>query len=207
MILYLARHGETEANNQDLLQGQLPGKLSERGIQQAHAVGKALAREKINYVYCSDLERSRKTAEIVASYVSLSLQEDRDLRERSFGIYEGTSRTAFFFSERQLEDPCRNRPEKGESFEDLYCRARTFLEKIVKRHPGESVAVVSHGDFSRLCVGILTGEPLEGACQIRQKNACLNIFEVAAGLKAKPVLLNSVEHLSPGLQSENKTEW
>ena len=48
MRLILTRHGETEENVADIIQGHLPGKLSEKGIAQVKKVAKRLKDEKID---------------------------------------------------------------------------------------------------------------------------------------------------------------
>lgn len=65
--LILTRHGETLENQQHILQGQLPGTLSPSGIEQARKLAEKLKNERVEAVLCSDLARSRETAEVIAS--------------------------------------------------------------------------------------------------------------------------------------------
>lgn len=206
MRLILARHGETDFNEQDILQGQVDCPLNERGRLQAVALAEALKEEVLDAVYCSDLQRSRVTAEIIAHRHTLPVRSIKEARERSFGVFEGTSRSQFYNRERSLSAPHRHRPENGESFVDLYHRARRFLAMLDKLYDQETVLFVSHGDFSRVCLGILTGKSVQEACQIRQKNCCINILDVKKGLVAKPLILNQIAHLPESLVSQNRSE-
>ena len=67
--LYLMRHGEVH-NPEQILYGRMPGyRLSERGVEQAHAAGRWLAdKAAIKALYCSPMERTQQTAKIVAGY-------------------------------------------------------------------------------------------------------------------------------------------
>lgn len=57
--IYLVRHGETQANRDDIIQGQQDTKLNERGFEQARLVGEALKRIKFHDVmFSSDLSRA-----------------------------------------------------------------------------------------------------------------------------------------------------
>ena len=60
--LILSRHGETEENKLHIMQGQLPGHLSELGKQQAKALAETLDKEELDVIVCSDLARSYDTA-------------------------------------------------------------------------------------------------------------------------------------------------
>lgn len=203
MRLVIARHGETVANNDDRLQGQQDCELSERGYRQAEALAAALCREKIDAIYCSDLKRARVTAECIGRHHDVPVKPSPEARERHFGIFAGTIRTEFYSRERALPDPYQNRPEGGESFQDLFARARQFLETLYSCHTHESVLLVAHGDFARMCLGNLMGKKVSEACQIRQTNGCINVLEVGDGLRSRILCLDSTEHLPPELMSHN----
>ena len=65
--LVLVRHGETEENINEMVSGQLPGKLTEKGINQAKSLGKALIDYNFDLVYVSDLYRTVETFEFICS--------------------------------------------------------------------------------------------------------------------------------------------
>ena len=68
--LILSRHGETEENKLHIMQGQLPGHLSELGKQQAKALAETLDKEELDVIVCSDLARhsnGRRPAERIAA--------------------------------------------------------------------------------------------------------------------------------------------
>lgn len=56
--IYIVRHGETEANRQRIIQGQLDTKLNEAGIEQAKMTASALEKVPFEAAYTSDLSRA-----------------------------------------------------------------------------------------------------------------------------------------------------
>lgn len=206
MIVTITRHGETVENENDTIQGQLPGKLSERGLLQGQALADELKSHQFAVLLSTDLSRGLDTAKIIARYHDVPLIIEPLLRERCFGIYEGTSREKFYSNERSLPDPYSHRPEKGESFVDLYKRANLFIDKIMKEYKGKSLLVVTHGDFIRMCLGAFQGVPVREACQIKQSNTCINILQLKKDSKWHVKKFNDISHLGTELVSNNKTD-
>src|SRR5437764_13792670 len=88
-VVLLARHGETEWNRIDRIQGHEDVPLSPRGIEQAHALARRLASRGLARVVASDLVRARSTAEIVATAAGAPLTFDGRLREQNMGTWQG----------------------------------------------------------------------------------------------------------------------
>src|SRR5437762_12807356 len=89
MILIAVRHGETEWNVQRREMGQLESSLTQRGIQQAEAIGRRLSGISFHALYSSDLGRAVQTAEIIAAVCQKDVRLDSGLRERHMGILQG----------------------------------------------------------------------------------------------------------------------
>jgi broad specificity phosphatase PhoE len=137
--LLLVRHGETDWNADGRLQGQADRPLSDFGRTQARQLGDALAEEKFEAIYSSDLARARETAEIVAERLGLPVSLEPDLREKDWGTWEGLTAVE------------RDRVEfLGESTQAHQERILRALRRISERHPdGGSVLVVTHGGSMR----------------------------------------------------------
>ncbi|HEX5476491.1 MAG TPA: histidine phosphatase family protein, partial [Burkholderiales bacterium] len=86
--LCLVRHGETAWNAEGRVQGQLDIPLNAHGEGQARAVAQALAGERFDAIYASDLGRVRQTARPAAERLGLPVQLDTRLRERHYGIFQ-----------------------------------------------------------------------------------------------------------------------
>ena len=101
--LYIIRHGKTEMNRANLLQGRSDIPLNEEGILQAQEASDSLRDVHFNHVFSSPLSRALQTARIVAPQADPTV--DERLIEMDYGQYEGTDLTqlppelVFFFSD------------------------------------------------------------------------------------------------------------
>jgi broad specificity phosphatase PhoE len=87
MKITLVRHGETVDNAARRCQGHLPGKLNEKGIEQAKKVGERLKKSYFDVIIVSDLRRAVQTAnEIVFYHKDAHIIYDARVRERNFGV-------------------------------------------------------------------------------------------------------------------------
>jgi broad specificity phosphatase PhoE len=149
--LLLIRHGESPHNLGSHLVSATATGLTPRGVRQAEWLAAHLAdRGRIDALYTSTLDRARRTAEIVAARTGLVPRVVADLCEWDFGACEGLSpeeieaRYPGKLSTRPARDDLTWGWPGGESRAVFYGRARSTIGGIAARHPGESVAVVSH---------------------------------------------------------------
>lgn len=145
----MIRHGETPWTRAQRYQGRSDIPLSAQGRKQARSIARLLKREKPTRLYTSGLRRAQETAQIIASPLKLKPEIDPRLNELDFGLWEGAhylelSRKSGVLFRRWREGKLR-RPPGGESVDSLALRVRKFFEEITKRHPQETVAVVTHG--------------------------------------------------------------
>ena len=144
------RHGETAWNASGRVQGQLDIPLNSTGRWQVHRLALAVADEGITRIYSSDLARAQQTAMAVARGSGGEIVTDAGLRERGFGIFEGLSYAEV--NERWPEHGERWRrrdPEfgapGGETLNAFFERSIAAVARLAARHPGETIAIVSHG--------------------------------------------------------------
>src|SRR4051812_2817292 len=90
--LILVRHGETIANREYRYVGSRDDELSSHGQAQAEQLAEALSILPVAAVYTSPLQRAHSTALSIAARHGLKIQTIDDLREVSFGAWEGLSR-------------------------------------------------------------------------------------------------------------------
>ena len=144
------RHGETDWNVDGRIQGQLDVPLNAMGRWQVHRLALALADEDIAAIYSSDLLRALETAQAVARGCGRPIVTDTGLRERGFGEFEGLSYAEISrrwpaLSERwRRRDPTFGAPG-GETLNDFYARSVAAATQLAARHPGQTIALVSHG--------------------------------------------------------------
>ncbi|EHI42595.1 alpha-ribazole phosphatase [Rhodococcus opacus PD630] len=87
--LILLRHGQTEYNADNRMQGQLDTELSELGRSQARAAATALVGRRPISIVSSDLRRAYDTAVEVGDNAGLPVQIDERLRETHLGDWQG----------------------------------------------------------------------------------------------------------------------
>lgn len=138
--LYLVRHGETEENIAGILQGHMPGHLTENGIKGMEELAGKLAGTAFDALLTSDLKRATDSAGILGKKLGLVPRPTSILRERFLGSWTGRR------AEELQNLPI---PKDVESVEMLYRRALDFLHKISQEYPDQNVLAVSHGFFIR----------------------------------------------------------
>ena len=177
--LVLVRHGETPWNRERRLQGHLDIGLNEAGQRQAGAVGRRLARERIDALYTSDLQRARQTAEAITRATGLAAQADDRLRERSYGVFEGhcIDDLARHFPAQHADWQARRVDaviERGETLRAFHRRIATALDGIARRHPGQRVVLTVHGGVLDCAYRLATDTPLDTRRAWDLLNASIN---------------------------------
>jgi broad specificity phosphatase PhoE len=162
-ILYVLRHGETDWNAEERWQGHTDIPLNRAGRAQARAVADSFFGMGLSGVVASDLSRARETARIVARALGVEVAyEDPELRERSFGCFEGLTRgdCERFHPEawrRWLDE--RHPPRGAETHEALTARVVAAMGRAADRVARDDAPalVVTHGGALRALVLAATG--------------------------------------------------
>lgn len=150
MIYHLTflRHGESESNWADRLQGQSESALTETGRLQAQHIATHWKAEQVRFdtIIASPLRRARQTAEILASILGLDVELDPIWKERYFGALEGMTYEAIHQEYPEIDYflPFEAIGGNGESQLDLYLRACQGLQGLLRRPAGRYL-VVTHG--------------------------------------------------------------
>ena len=144
------RHGETAWNVEHRIQGQLDVPLNEMGRWQVHRLALAVADENIDAIYSSDLLRAMETAQAVSRGCGDAIVTDVGLRERGFGSFEGKSYAEINAGFPEMAERWRKRDPTfgapgGETLNDFYARSIAAVSRLAAQHPGQTIAVVSHG--------------------------------------------------------------
>jgi len=133
-------HGTTFDNEAHLASGHNDIALSPLGIQQSKEMGERYKDDHFDAVFCSDLQRAYKSAEIGFGNKWPIIQDSR-LRECNYGDF-----TQHPSSEVDEEKPKRiNSPfPNGESYEQTTVRMKLFLEELLKNYNGKRVMIIGH---------------------------------------------------------------
>ncbi len=140
------------------------------------------AQSALNAVYCSDLSRAVKSAEIIAEPYGLVPIRMPELRERSFGVWEGMTFTEIKEQfpgefEAWADNPLAHSPVGGESTLDVKERVVKALSEVINRHAGGNIAVVAHGGVNRVLICHILEIPLENIFRIEQDYGTVNVIE------------------------------
>lgn len=149
MRLLLVRHGATLDNEQKRYIGQTDVALSPHGVQQVVTLGACLAHEVMDIIVTSDLQRARATADAIAHYHAVPLEEDTDLREIARGIWEGATYSEVRERDADLLARWRHTPVEcqipgGETLIQLNNRVVRALERWYAHSPEATVVWVTH---------------------------------------------------------------
>lgn len=160
--IFIVRHGQDEDNAKLILNGRRDKPLTDLGRQQAKIVSNKLKDHSIDIIYSSPLKRAFETAQIIAKELGIKdvISYD-DIIERDFGILTGkpladipkyatkilhTDRVDYFLE-----------AEGAENFSSVYNRGKKVLEGINKKHAGETVLIVAHGDIGKMIRAVFHG--------------------------------------------------
>ncbi|MEA2466640.1 MAG: 2,3-bisphosphoglycerate-dependent phosphoglycerate mutase [Thermoleophilaceae bacterium] len=173
--IWLARHGETDANAEGRVQGSLDPPLNERGREQARALASEAAGLGLRALYTSHLLRARETADIVGEAVGLDPVVDERFAESRRGEWEGR-----LIAEIKADDPDGwvgslavepgFRFPGGESLEEHGARVEAALADV-SRGPLPALVICHGGTIRRVLAARrpdeLTERPLSNGVLVR----------------------------------------
>ena len=150
MRIVFIRHAEKEKIGEDPW-------LTEKGAKQADHIAKRLEKEKFDEFYCSNLNRSKQTAEIISKILDMAPRVERSLNE--------------FKSETIKKD--RDQWNKDEK--DHYTLLISFLKKLTKDpNENKTVLIVGHGITNRIILSHFLDLNINRVIQFLQKETGVN---------------------------------
>jgi broad specificity phosphatase PhoE len=132
-------HGTTVDNEKGLSSGWADARLSGLGKKQCIELRELIKGRKFDAVFCSDLKRAVDSAKL--AFEGSHIIKDKRLREIDYGNFtQADSKKVDSIILRHIDRPF----PKGESYKDVEKRMRGFLNDLLKKYPGKSVAIVAH---------------------------------------------------------------
>ncbi len=200
--LLLVRHGETVWNQENRWQGQADIPLSDSGHAQALRLAQRLRTEgrQVQAIYSSDLARAFHTAQILGETLGISPLHETGWREMDIGRWSGltTSEVATRYADewerlRAGEDLPRG---GGETFAQFQGRLVGSVQRLLTRHAGQQVMIVSHGGAVRAFLLHCRGLEMGQFRQIEKiGNTGLSEVTIFADGHAEIHLVNDTAHL------------
>jgi len=209
--VYLVRHGETDANRQSIVQGQLDTELNELGQKQAVSVAERLRSVPFDLSFSSDLGRAVKTAEAIHSYhQDVDLVKQKELRERFMGDLQG----------KQAAAGNRCADDNVEPLNAFIKRITKWWDACLLKHltslPPKSsglpfeILIVSHGGVIGTLVRSLIRQQRLSCAKGVYVSACLNtsvsVIEVGKDGRGVITMFGDVSHLGGIPELENVDE-
>jgi phosphoserine phosphatase len=199
--MLLVRHGETDYNTADRLQGQRDIPLNPNGVRQAQTVAMQLASTIIDRAYVSPLTRARQTAAYLIGDRQISSHIVPNLQEIHHGDWEGRTNAelkADYPYEFDLwqNNPLACRKPNGETIEQLAQRAVQSWQEIVRQSTlanCQTVLVVTHKVTIQTILCHIHGLELEHFWDFPQDNCAISIIDYRNG--------------SPRLRNTNLNLW
>lgn len=149
----LVRHGETDWNKVDRLQGSMDIPLNDTGISQARSMASALCTQQWDVVISSPLQRAFETAVQIIDPLGFGPSDiiiDARLRERHYGAAEGLT-----LAERRSQWPDDIWPD-AETPELMDARTGPAMRDITIQHAGKRIILVAHGSWIRSALRVLS---------------------------------------------------
>jgi len=200
MDVFFIRHGETDFNKNQLIQGRgIDMPLNQKGRQQAKAVARLLKPYRIDKIIGSSLIRSQETAKLIRNgkttyefYEEIDEMDFGEIEGRPFNkIKEKINTIHTKWSEGYVDFKC---PGGGESPREVFERANDKILEILKNSKDESIAFVIHGRLIRILLSEWLGHGLPNMHTIQHSNGGVNHL-IWDGENFKAVSLNQVHHL------------
>jgi probable phosphoglycerate mutase len=152
----ILRHGTSTWNLERRWQGWIDAPLAAEGEEQAGARARELAREGVlpRAIYCSDLARAHRTAEILAAHLECPVVPDEGFRERHGGDWQGHTREEIDARWPGMRDAWRRgelaSPPGGETDEHAASRFDDALARALAHVGNGLLVVVTHHGVLRL---------------------------------------------------------
>ncbi|MFD0954802.1 histidine phosphatase family protein [Virgibacillus alimentarius] len=163
----LVRHGETDWNALEVVQGQMDTPLNERGIEQAKECANQLVKTKYDVLITSPLQRAKQTANIINEKLQIPLIEMEAFVERYYGEAQGMTKR-----ERQAKYPDKDYPNQ-ETRGALRKRVMAGLNEIIENNQGKHILLVAHGAVINTILATISNGKI-GSGKTKLINACIS---------------------------------
>lgn len=206
VTLLLIRHGQTSWNAAGRWQGHTDVPLNAVGREQARLLAQRLVEWPVAALYSSDLKRAAETATIVGEALGLEPMREPVWRERHGGAFQGLTGGEIAEEHPEAWTALQQgvvAPPGGESSQALHERVTGAFDRLVEKHRGEVVAVISHGGTIRTLVAHVLQLPPDRDPRISVRhNTGISIIEKDNGRPPILVRLNDTGHLEQGKKDD-----
>ena len=182
MKIWITRHGQTDYNKENLMQGRRDIPLNEMGIAQAKSARELIDGVEFDAVYASPLIRAVKTASIIGNVSEDEIIKDERIIEVDFGKFDG--KCYFKMGPAMMLywafPEVFSAPTEVEDIASMVERSSSFLKEL-EEHDYENVLIVCHGGIIRALCGYLEERPNGIKWRPRPENCEIRVYEFNNG--------------------------
>ncbi|WP_102691898.1 histidine phosphatase family protein [Rummeliibacillus pycnus] len=166
VTLYITRHGETEWNCEERMQGWLDSNLTEKGENNARLLGQRLENTNFAAIFSSPSGRTKATANLIRGDREIPIYYDDQLKEMNMGMWEGKELSAIkemypVSYESFWNSPHLYKPIEGETFEETRQRASQIVDHIKKHYKSGNILIVTHSIIIKCLLTIFKNATIE----------------------------------------------
>ena len=187
--LFLARHGESVANREKLISGQLDWPLAEKGKQQAQWLCDVLKEETLAAIYATGLNRTVETARPTALHHGLLIEIQEALKERHFGVLQGRPMAGY----NSLEYESKGETGASEPASGFIRRVSGCLQKLLDSLNGTAL-IVGHRNTNEIILARLLNLDLKEGMVINVKNKYVYEIELSSPPSINTIRLGGEFH-------------
>lgn len=177
MIIYVIRHGQTDTNISNRINGLNDDDINTEGIKQCVNAIDEIEEIDAEEIICSPLLRTRHTADII-NVNNLPISYDERLAERDAGILTGEPISSINLDEWWRIDTSENF-ENAETVRTMMGRVYEFLDEIKEKYKNKNLLLVTHGGVIKIIETYVNGIPeSRDLSEIRCKNCELREYEI-----------------------------
>jgi len=197
MDILVIRHGQSEADILNVIEGRADFSLTELGHKQATKMAEWVnGYMKLDKIFASPLQRARQTAEKLSTATGVPIEFDENLMEWKNGLIAGLP---FEEADKKYPKPNPYFPHtvvyEQESDIEFRARAEIALSKIINENPPDSkIAIVSHGGMINRLFQSFLRLPTISDIGISSGDTGIHYWKISTGGR-RVVFANSLVHL------------
>lgn len=198
--LLLVRHGHVEGIQPERFRGRTDVALTAEGRKQAIVTAGCIAsRWSPAIIYTSPLQRCVETASQIAEACGIRSSVQDDLNDLDYGAWQWQLHTEVRAKWPGLFDCWLTAPHlvrfpEGESLQDLLARTANVIRMALKRHPVETVVLVSHDSVIRAMLLQVLDQPISAYWRLSPAPCSISEVDVL-GHGARILGINETQHL------------
>ena len=197
MKLLVIRHGQSEADLLNVMEGRADFSLTDEGRLQAQRMASWVKENyRIDKIYASPLKRAAGTAEFLIKATGAPVVLEEELMEWQNGLLAGLPREE---AEVRYPAPPEKYPHTAlygcESMLRFRFRAETVLSKIIHENPDlETIAVITHGGMINMLFRSFLQLPVKDDISITTGDTGIHRWDIEDG-RRRVVFANRLVHL------------